>query len=188
MEQVHAMLYRILDLRYSSARGGIDDEPLQRLLHGHAVVSRTERLYHQDGLPHLLVSVLYRLAPLPTPPRNGGQRDGTAATRERGDNGWRSLLGEKDQCLFETLRAWRTQRARDDAVPAYVVLTNVQLARVATERPESIAALKKVSGVGASHIERFGSDIVQVVKTGVVSQVQSTAAVAAPSQPEGADS
>ena len=59
------MLWRSLNLRYSKHLGGIDEEPLQRLLHGHEVVSRTERLYHHDGVPHLLVSVLYRLATLP---------------------------------------------------------------------------------------------------------------------------
>ena len=58
------MLYRVLDLRFSRRLGGIDDEPLQRLLHGHELVARTERLYHHDGLPHLLVSVLYRPAAL----------------------------------------------------------------------------------------------------------------------------
>ena len=59
------MLYRVLDLGYSKLKGSIDDEPLQRLLHGHEVVSRRERLYFHDGLPHLVVSVLYRLAALP---------------------------------------------------------------------------------------------------------------------------
>ena len=63
------MLYRVIDLKYSKIQGGIDDEPLQRLLHGHEVLSRGERLYFHDGVAHLLVSVLYRLASLPGSPR-----------------------------------------------------------------------------------------------------------------------
>ena len=64
-ETLTAMLYRVFDLSYSKLKSGIDDEPLQRLLHGHEVVSRQERFYFHDGLPHLVVSVLYRLATLP---------------------------------------------------------------------------------------------------------------------------
>ncbi len=61
------MLYRVFDLGYSKLKSGIDDEPLQRLLHGHEVVSRQERFYVHDGLPHLVVSVLYRLGSLAPP-------------------------------------------------------------------------------------------------------------------------
>jgi hypothetical protein len=46
------MLYRVIDLGYSKIKSGIDDEPLQRLLHGHEVVSRRERFYFHDGVPH----------------------------------------------------------------------------------------------------------------------------------------
>ena len=44
-------------------------------LHGHEVVSRQERFYFHDGLPHLVVSVLYRLATLP-----GSQTDDKRGT------------------------------------------------------------------------------------------------------------
>ena len=59
-----AMLYRVFDLSYSKLKSSIDDESLQRLLHKHEVVSRQKRFYVHDGLPHLVVSVLYRLATL----------------------------------------------------------------------------------------------------------------------------
>jgi len=168
------MLYRVLDLRFSKRLGGIDDEPLQRLLHGHEVVSRTERLYHHDGEPHLLVSLLYRLATLPAAPRNGKTSAAKASepparrSREQKDEEWKSILEEDDTKLFETLRAWRTRRARADAVPPYVVLTNVQLARVANTRPQSLSELSGVEGLGRSRIERFGKEILEVVASGVV--------------------
>ena len=50
-ETLTTMLYRIFDLSYSKLKNGIDDEPLQRLLHGHEVVSRQERFHFHDGLP-----------------------------------------------------------------------------------------------------------------------------------------
>ena len=39
------MLHRIVDLEFSRTKGRIDDEPLQRLLHGHEVVHLRDRLY-----------------------------------------------------------------------------------------------------------------------------------------------
>jgi hypothetical protein len=48
------MLYRVVDLSYSAKKGGIDDEPLQRLLQGHAVVRVSEHFYSHEGAPHLL--------------------------------------------------------------------------------------------------------------------------------------
>ena len=87
------MLYRVFDLGYSKLKSGIDDEPLQRLLHGHEVVSRQERFYVHDGLPHLVVSVLYRLATLPgsqAPGRRESSRPATTSSpsfREFQDQG-----------------------------------------------------------------------------------------------------
>ena len=94
-ETLTTMLYRIFDLSYSKLKSGIDDEPLQRLLHGHEVVSRQERFYFHDGLPHLVVSVLFRLgslvppAQLPArhPTRRRQQRHGTVLASLWGSSG-----------------------------------------------------------------------------------------------------
>ena len=181
------MIHRILDLAYSSARGRIDDEPLQRLLHGHEVVRLREWLYVQDGIPHLVVSVLYRLAALgpsrSIPASSQPHATSTAESRDPGarpqapagppegsrdDGDWRSILSEENSKLFETLRAWRTARACSDAVPPYVLLTNVQLAHVANKRPRTLEALREVPGLGESRIGRFGRDVLAVVSSGVV--------------------
>ncbi len=66
------MPYRILDLQYSPRLRGIDDAPLQQILHGHDLLDRKEFFYERDGIPHLLVAVNYRLARLdrhPTGPQ-----------------------------------------------------------------------------------------------------------------------
>ncbi|MBI3273170.1 MAG: hypothetical protein HYZ53_29540 [Planctomycetes bacterium] len=48
------MLYRVLDLRYCEKKQTIDDEPLQRLLHGHETVEITQQFYRHEGVPHRL--------------------------------------------------------------------------------------------------------------------------------------
>jgi hypothetical protein len=84
------MLYRVLDLPFSKARGGLDDDPLQRLLHGHEVVRVRERLYFLDGLPHLIVTVAYRLATLAGPRSGPDASCAQARRRSPGRRPWRS--------------------------------------------------------------------------------------------------
>ncbi|GEM_PF-3324338 len=169
------MLYRVLDLRYSRKKQGIDDEPLQRLLHGHEIISTADHFYVHEGEPHLLVCVAYRLGNLDDPQRKDNvKRDESpnrgvqSKDREKGDSEWKFVLKDENASLFETLRAWRTLRARADAVPPYIVLTNVQLAHVANEKPKTLSALKEVPGLGKGRAERFGREILGVVSSGVV--------------------
>ncbi len=167
------MLHRIVDLEFSRAKGRIDDEPLQRLLHGHEVVHLRDRLYFHQGVPHLLVSVTYRLAALPAP-RSSPAGNGSAAqnTRDARHGGsrdeWRRLLHEENAPLFEKLRAWRSARARAEAVPAYVILTNAQLAVIVNARPATLAALGRIDGIGSSRLKRYGADILKVLAEGTV--------------------
>jgi superfamily II DNA helicase RecQ len=103
-----------------------------------------------------------------------------------GEPGWQSLLTQESATVtrtilpgFETLRAWRTARSRAEAVPPYVVLTNLQLARVASEAPRTLAALREIPGIGASRVERFGAELLEVIRSGVVPAGASAPAAAA---------
>ncbi len=72
--------------------------------------------------------------------------------------------------LFETLRAWRLQVAREHGVPAYTVFHDATLEEIARRRPGSTAELRAVSGVGAVKLERYGPavlDLVQGAQPGV---------------------
>jgi DNA helicase-2/ATP-dependent DNA helicase PcrA len=60
---------------------------------------------------------------------------------------------------FESLKAWRLQRARSDDVPAYVVFHNSTLEEIAGRRPRSLAELASVPGVGPAKLERYGEEL-----------------------------
>jgi superfamily II DNA helicase RecQ len=70
-----------------------------------------------------------------------------------------------DDPLFAALRAWRSGRARDDGVPAYVVAHDATLAAIAEARPRSAAALRRVHGMGPARLERYGDEILAVVES-----------------------
>ncbi|WP_112273432.1 DNA helicase RecQ [Lentzea terrae] len=65
--------------------------------------------------------------------------------------------------LFETLREWRAQQAREQSVPAYVIFHDATLKAIAASRPTSLSALGAVSGVGQAKLTKYGDQILEVV-------------------------
>jgi DNA helicase-2/ATP-dependent DNA helicase PcrA len=68
-----------------------------------------------------------------------------------------------DDPRFDALRTWRSERARADGVPAYVIAHDATLAEIAAARPRSLAALGAVKGIGPARLERYGSEILAVL-------------------------
>lgn len=65
--------------------------------------------------------------------------------------------------VLEALQRWRRDRARADAVPAYVVAHDAMLFAIAEARPASITALARVKGIGPAKLERYGAEIMEIV-------------------------
>lgn len=70
---------------------------------------------------------------------------------------------EIDEGLYESLREWRTETAREIGMPAFVVLTDATLLALAESMPEGPEDLLKVPGIGAAKMRRHGEDILSVL-------------------------
>ena len=68
--------------------------------------------------------------------------------------------------LFEKLRAWRAEAAREQAVPAYVIFHDATLRQIAERSPSSLGELATISGVGEAKLARYGKQILGVVAAG----------------------
>jgi DNA helicase II / ATP-dependent DNA helicase PcrA len=68
-----------------------------------------------------------------------------------------------DDALLEALREWRRERAKQDAVPAYVIAHDSTLAAIADDRPQSMAALRRVKGMGPLKLDRYGAEILAIL-------------------------
>jgi ATP-dependent DNA helicase RecQ len=66
--------------------------------------------------------------------------------------------------LLGVLRAWRSETARKRGVPAYVVLHDATLEGIAGSRPTTSAQLRAISGVGDKKLERYGDELIALVK------------------------
>jgi ATP-dependent DNA helicase RecQ len=72
-------------------------------------------------------------------------------------------LAGPDEALFETLRGWRSEIAREHGVPAYVVLHDGTLRAIAQLRPQSLEALRGISGIGEKKLERYGAEVLRLI-------------------------
>jgi DNA helicase-2/ATP-dependent DNA helicase PcrA len=68
-----------------------------------------------------------------------------------------------DEALFEALREWRLERAREASVPAYVVFTDATLTAIAEVRPADDRQLATIPGVGRTKLDRYGQDVLALV-------------------------
>lgn len=68
-----------------------------------------------------------------------------------------------DRDLFEALRAWRAETAREQGVPAYVVFGDATLRALAATRPTSTAGLEGITGIGVKKKDAYGDAVLAVV-------------------------
>jgi len=72
-------------------------------------------------------------------------------------------LKSPDPHLLETLRTWRTEQAKAQRVPPYIVFPNKVIAAIAAQKPATLAELGKISGVGPARLEQYGAAVLALV-------------------------
>ena len=85
------------------------------------------------------------------------------ASRSRAAKASIAELPETAHPLFEALRTWRAEQAKQQGVPAYIVFGDATLRGVAASRPGSLDELAQISGVGAKKLETYGEQLLAVV-------------------------
>jgi ATP-dependent DNA helicase RecQ len=103
-------------------------------------------------------------------PAAGAPAAGRSPTADLGRRGTRggekpAGLAHADERMFDALRTLRAEIAQRDGVPAYVVFPDRTLLEIAARRPQSVAALSDVRGVGPVKLERYGEEFLRVVRT-----------------------
>ncbi|MDT0574044.1 DNA helicase RecQ [Streptomyces sp. DSM 3412] len=65
--------------------------------------------------------------------------------------------------VFEALRAWRAEQAREQGVPAYVIFHDATLREIAAMAPASVAELGTISGIGEKKLATYGEGVLGVL-------------------------
>jgi ATP-dependent DNA helicase RecQ len=85
--------------------------------------------------------------------------------------------------LWQRLRAWRSETSKAHGVPAYVVFHDATLVELARACPGDAAGLRRVPGIGAAKLERYGREILAICRT----HAAQNATQAKPDEPPGGD-
>ena len=80
-------------------------------------------------------------------------------------SGAAAQLDASAQERWERLRNWRAAIAKEHGVPAYVVFHDATLTELARVCPSTTDALSRISGVGARKLERYGADLLALLRT-----------------------
>ncbi|MEA2039607.1 MAG: helix-turn-helix domain-containing protein [Thermodesulfobacteriota bacterium] len=65
--------------------------------------------------------------------------------------------------LFQTLKDWRSRKAKEEEVAHFQVLHQQVLLQIVVYLPDNTADLKKIKGVGKKTIEKYGEELVKLV-------------------------
>ncbi|MFD9542246.1 ATP-dependent DNA helicase UvrD2 [Streptomyces sp. NPDC060022] len=69
---------------------------------------------------------------------------------------------DMDEGLYERLRQWRADRAKEIGQPAYCVFTDKTLMAIAERVPDTEGELVVIAGVGNRKLTRFGADVLDI--------------------------
>lgn len=74
------------------------------------------------------------------------------------------VFENEDEQLFEELRVLRKRLADQQAIPAYIVLSDKTLHLLASSRPTTIEAFGEISGIGEYKRDKYGKDFIEVIR------------------------
>ena len=69
-----------------------------------------------------------------------------------------------DPALADYLREWRRSIARENKIPAYVVLHDSTLEELCRRRPKKLAQLLEIAGIGERKADVYGAEILQAIR------------------------
>jgi hypothetical protein len=69
----------------------------------------------------------------------------------------------KHPALFRQLKEWRNNKARETALPHYMILPQKTMVTLAGFMPQSLKALRQVKGMGTKKSEKFGEDLLEII-------------------------
>jgi tRNA uridine 5-carbamoylmethylation protein Kti12 len=67
--------------------------------------------------------------------------------------------------LYQAIRAWRDELARDWGVPLYLVLAQKSILEILHFLPSNPAELENIKGLGKTRVKQYGSDLLEIINS-----------------------
>ena len=97
------------------------------------------------------------------------RRDEDKSTRkstkaERGARVKEGYAEANDDPLWHALKAKRTELAKEQGVPPYVIFHDSTLLEILNQKPGSLTEMSNISGIGQAKLSRYADDFLQVLE------------------------
>ena len=75
-----------------------------------------------------------------------------------------SELSEKEKIIYNKLKDWCADEAREAQLPAYIIFHNSHLMSIARHKPCTLDDLENVNGIEKRKVEKFDIEIIEVLE------------------------
>ncbi|MBX2999428.1 MAG: RecQ family ATP-dependent DNA helicase [Caldilineaceae bacterium] len=128
------------------------------------IAQKLLRQYERNGYPVLAPTLKGRTVAETWLAEHPDLVDPTGATPEKMETEETPVEAEKYTGLQKALYSWRRRTADEQGVPAYVIMDNDLMFRIAESHPQTMDELRLLPGMGAQRLERHGPVILDLVK------------------------
>ncbi|MBU4539541.1 MAG: HRDC domain-containing protein [Weeksellaceae bacterium] len=67
--------------------------------------------------------------------------------------------------ILDSLKLWRTEKAKNQNLPVYFIATNKELLSIAKYKPAKKEELLEIKGFGKHKIENYGEEIIEILES-----------------------
>lgn len=75
-----------------------------------------------------------------------------------------SELSEEEKIIYNKLKDWRADKAREAQLPAYIIFHNTHPMSIARHKPCTLDDLENVNGIEKRKVEKFDIEIIEVLE------------------------
>ena len=146
------MQYKIFNVPVPGSEAEVEE--MNRFLRGNRIVAVEKQLINVGNTSCWSFCVQY-VASSDSKPSTAGER------KEKID--YRNVLDAPTFEIFSKLRVLRKQIADNDAVPAYAVYTDAELAEIAKLETITPPNLLTINGIGDKRVEKYGKILCEMI-------------------------
>lgn len=154
-------MYRVFNIAIPN--DGSEEAELNRFLSSHRVVSVRTQWVTNGDVPYEVFTVEYSGSAALVAAANGGPPSSAVAS-DNARTDYRKLLTPEQFVRYCKMRDERKKIADEEAVKAFVVFTNEQLAEIAKMENATLADLKKIDGIGEARVGKYGARILYCIR------------------------
>ncbi len=96
--------------------------------------------------------------------RRDAEPEKRASKAERASRAKEAFAGANDDPLWLALKAKRMELAKEQGVPPYVIFHDSTLLEILNQKPQTIDAMGRISGIGQAKLLRYGDDFLEVLE------------------------